>query len=49
VVADEVFQYQNLKGQGTLPEQPTWNWTTNALVIRNPETGVKTIPMDKMQ
>ncbi|MEI8289280.1 MAG: LysM domain-containing protein [Verrucomicrobiota bacterium] len=45
VVADEVFQYQNLKGQGTLPEQPTWTWTTNALVIHNPETGVKTIPL----
>ena len=51
VLADKVFHYQNLSGNGELPDQPEWTWTTNALIIRDTESGrgPVTIPMSGMK
>ena len=50
-LVDEVFRYENPLGEGTLPAAPTWTWTTNALIIRDPESGNApvTIPMNGMK
>jgi len=52
VLADAVWHYEHLNGPGQLPPQPTWVWTTNALIISDPlkeNTPPVKIPISAMQ